>query len=44
MRVDDVPGGGLPGLLQQVGKELPVLPRLGNEDITRLDEKGDIQT
>jgi len=44
MRVEDVPGGGLPGLLQQVGKELPVLPRLDSEDITRLDEKGDVQT
>jgi predicted ester cyclase len=40
MRVDDVPGGGIPGLLQQVGKELPVLPRLGDEDITRLNEWG----
>jgi len=43
MSVDAVPGGGLPDLLQQVGQELPVLPRLGTEDITRLNESGDTQ-
>jgi predicted ester cyclase len=41
MKMDDVPGSGIPGLLQQVGTELPVLPRLGDEDITRLNEWGD---
>jgi hypothetical protein len=34
-------GSGLAGLLQQVGTELPVSPRLGNQDITRLNEWGD---
>ena len=28
MQVETVPGGGLTGLLQQIGTELPVLPRL----------------
>jgi hypothetical protein len=28
MQVETVPGGGLAGLLQQIGTELPVLPRL----------------
>ncbi len=28
MSVEEVPGGGLAGLLQQLGRELPVLPRL----------------
>lgn len=41
MRVESVPGGGLTGLLQQVGTELPILPRLGNEDIKRLNESGE---
>ena len=41
MRVESVPGGGLTGLLQQIGSELPVLPRLGNEDIKRLNESGE---
>ena len=41
MRFESVPGSGLAGLLQQIGAELPVLPRLGTEDITRLNESGD---
>lgn len=41
MRFERVPGGGLAGLFQQIGAELPVLPRLGTEDITRLNESGD---
>lgn len=41
MLVESVPGGGLTGLLQQIGTELPVLPRLGNEDIKRLNESGE---
>jgi hypothetical protein len=41
MRFESVPGGGLAGLLQQIGAELPVLPRLGTGDITRLNESGD---
>jgi predicted ester cyclase len=41
MLVETVPGGGLSGLLQQIDTELPVLPRLGNEDIQRLNESGD---
>jgi SnoaL-like domain len=41
MRMETVAGSGLAGLLQQVGSELPVLPRLGNQDITRLNESGD---
>ncbi len=30
MEVENISGGGLAGLLQQVGAELPVPPRLGN--------------
>lgn len=41
MRVQTMPGGGLSGLLQQIDTELPLLPRLGNEDIQRLNESGD---
>ncbi len=41
MRMEIVAGSGLAGLLQQVGTELPVPPRLGNQDITRLNESGD---
>ncbi len=41
IRFESVPGSGLPGLLQQIGTELPILPRLGTEDITRLNESGD---
>ena len=41
MRMETIAGSGLAGLLQQVGTELPVLPRLGNQDITRLNEWGD---
>jgi SnoaL-like domain len=29
MRVESVPGGGLAGLLQQIGAELPLSPRVG---------------
>ena len=31
-------GGGLTGLLQQIGTELPVLPRLGDSDIKRMNK------
>ena len=31
MNVESIPGGGLAGLLQQVGTELPVAPRLDEE-------------
>ena len=41
MRVEALPGGGLDGLLQQIDTELPILPSLGDEDITRLNESGD---
>lgn len=41
MLVESLPGGGLSGLLQQIGTELPIAPRLGNEDIKRLNESGD---
>ena len=41
MRVESVPGGGLTGLLQQIGTELPVLPRLGDSDIKRMNESGE---
>ena len=41
MRVEALPGGGLNGLLQQIDTELPLLPRLGDEDIIRLNESGD---
>lgn len=41
MRVESQPGGGLNGLLQQIDTELPILPRLGDEDIQRLNESGD---
>ena len=41
MLVESVPGGGLNGLLQQIDTELPILPRLGDEDIQRLNESGD---
>lgn len=30
MQLEPVPGGGLEGLLQQIGEELPVQPRLGD--------------
>lgn len=41
MLVESLPGGGLNGLLQQIDTELPILPRLGTEDIKRLNESGD---
>ena len=41
MLVESLPGGGLNGLLQQIDTELPILPRLGNQDIQRLNESGD---
>lgn len=41
MLVETIPGGGLTGLLQQIDTELPLLPRLGNEDITRMNESGE---
>src|SRR5579884_1831364 len=41
MRVESVPGGGLAGLLQQIGTELPVLPRLDDSDIRRMNESGE---
>lgn len=41
MLVEEVRGGGLTGLLQQIGTELPVLPRLGDDDIRRLNESGE---
>ncbi|HEY6542625.1 MAG TPA: nuclear transport factor 2 family protein [Ktedonobacteraceae bacterium] len=41
MLVEALPGGGLSGLLQQIDAELPILPRLGNKDIQRLNESGD---
>lgn len=41
MHFESLPGSGLAGLLQQIGTELPVLPRLGDQDITRLNESGD---
>lgn len=41
MLVESIPGGGLNGLLQQIGTELPILPRLGTDDIKRLNESGD---
>jgi len=41
MLVEAIPGGGLSGLLQQIDTELPILPRLGTDDITRLNESGD---
>jgi len=31
MNIESIPGGGLAGLLQQVGTELPVAPRLDEE-------------
>ncbi len=42
MRMETVAGSGLAGLLQQVGTELPVAQRLGDQDIVRLNESGDI--
>ena len=41
MSFESLPGSGLAGLLQQIDAELPVLPRLGTEDITRLNESGE---
>ena len=41
MRVESMPGGGLAGLLQQIGTELPVLPRLNDSDIRRMNESGE---
>ena len=41
MLVESIPGGGLNGLLQQIDTELPILPRLGTDDIRRLNESGD---
>ena len=41
MHVETLAGGGLTGLLQQIGTELPVLPKLGDDDIRRLNELGE---
>ncbi len=41
MLVETIPGGGLTGLLQQIDTELPLAPRLGNEDIIRMNESGE---
>lgn len=38
MLVETLPGGGLTGLLQQIDTDLPILPRPGTEDITRMNE------
>ena len=43
MRVETIPGGGLTGLLQQIDTDLPILPRLGNEDIKRMNESDETQ-
>lgn len=40
MVVEAVPGGGLGGLLQQIGAELPVPARLATRDSKRLNEGG----
>ncbi len=32
IEMDEVPGGGLTGLLQQIGSELPIAPRVGEID------------
>ena len=37
MQVEAVPGGGFEGLIQQVGTELPVLPRLKENSDNKLD-------
>lgn len=42
MLVEAVPGGGLGGLLQQIGAELPIPSRLGNSDIKRLNASGEV--
>jgi hypothetical protein len=41
MNVEPVPGGGLGGLLQQIGTELPIAPRLEaqDRDIRELNEQ-----
>jgi hypothetical protein len=36
VRISEVPGGGLTGLLQQVGAELPLFPRVGEIDSRNL--------
>ena len=41
MLVESLPGGGLNGLLQQIDTELPILPRMGTDDIERLNASGD---
>lgn len=41
MDVETLPGSGLSGLLQQIGAELPLAPRLGTDDIRRLNEVGE---
>ncbi|HKV57492.1 MAG TPA: nuclear transport factor 2 family protein [Ktedonobacteraceae bacterium] len=43
MLVETMPGGGLAGLLQQVDTDLPILPRVGHEDIKRMNESGEEQ-
>jgi len=37
MSVEDVPGGGLMGLIQQVGSELPTAPVLGEIDTGKME-------
>lgn len=41
MRIESVAGGSLNGMLQQLGTEIPIRPRLDDSDITRLNESGD---
>lgn len=43
MQVETIAGGGLTGLLQQIDSDLPILPRLGTEDIKRMNESDETQ-